>query len=123
MSVKKVLPAVLVLLVVVSGVVRSRQVDRRDFWALNSTGRVVREFYVSPHESTRWGHDVLGRATLPNGVGTIVTFSPEAQTSCVFDFKLVYEDGSSDTYTQGRNVCRLDAILFTPSESYALSRP
>lgn len=94
-----------------------------DFWALNSTGREIREFYVSPHDNTRWGSDVLGRATLPNGVGTIVTFSPESQTGCIFDFKLVFDDGTSVTYTQGRNVCRVDAILFNPTESFGLSRP
>jgi len=122
MSLKRVLPAVLVLLVAAAGTVKSRQTDRRDFWALNSTGKEIREFYVSPHESTKWGSDVLGRATLPNGVGTIITFSPEARTSCIFDFKLVLEDGTSETYTQGRNVCRVDAILFTPTESFGLSR-
>jgi len=120
MSLKRVLPAVLVLLVAVAGAVQSRQAARQDFWALNSTGKAVQQFYVSPHSARDWGSDVLGRATLPNGMGTLISFSPRAHVGCVFDFKLVYGDGTSDTYTQGKDVCNVLAILFAPNELMGL---
>ncbi|HXY70305.1 MAG TPA: hypothetical protein VEH62_12700 [Gemmatimonadales bacterium] len=123
MSPRRVLPAVLVLLVGVAGSAKSRLPDQRDFWALNNTGKEVREFYVSPHDNTQWGSDVLGRNTLPNGMGTIITFSGKVQTGCVMDFKLVFTDDTNDTYTNGRNVCNLEAIVFTSGESYGLTRP
>jgi hypothetical protein len=98
----------------------ARSSDRRDFWALNNTGKEIREFYVSAHENTNWGQDVLGRATLPSGMGTKIVFSRGVATSCEFDFKLVYSDGTSQVYQKGRDVCTIMAIVYNEDDSIIL---
>jgi hypothetical protein len=117
--------SVLPLLTVVMGLglsgASTRALDLRDFWALNNTGREIREFYVSPHESELWGDDILGRTTLADGMGTKIVFNRNVATSCVFDFKLVYTDGSSQVYTKGRDICTIVAIVYNERESIALN--
>jgi hypothetical protein len=60
---------------------------------------------------------VLGRAQLPDGVGTTIFFDPAVQTGCVFDFKLIFADGGSQVYLDGRNVCPLGAVQFNERTS------
>ena len=99
------------------GAAQSHAVDQRNFWCLNNTRKEIKNFYVSAHESKNWGGDILGRATLPDGMGTVVYFDSSIQTSCNFDFKLVYADGTSQTYTQGRNVCAIHAVQDNADDS------
>jgi len=123
MSLRRTVPVLLVLLAIGVGVVKSQpQVDQRNFWALNNTQKEIREFYVSAHNDTRWENDVLGRATLPNLMGTVIVFTPAVKTGCVFDFKLVYADGSAQQYLQGRDVCQIFGIQFNATDSFALVR-
>ncbi|MGO9641391.1 MAG: hypothetical protein ACLP1Y_08825 [Candidatus Acidiferrales bacterium] len=91
--------------------------DRRNFWALNNTGKEIHSFFVSPHTSDQWGDDILGRATLLDGMGTLIYFNSSVRTGCNFDFKLVYADGTAQVYTQGRNVCEIHAVQFNPDTS------
>ncbi len=124
MSVKRTVLVLLVLVAAGVGVLKSQErPDQRNFWALNNTSKEIKEFYVSAHDSTRWGTDILGRATLPDGMGTVVYFDSKIQTGCNFDFKIVYADGSSQTYTAGRDVCSIYAIQFNASDSFGLIRP
>ena len=95
----------------------SQQAANRNFWFLNNTGKDIHNVYVSPHESTVWGKDVLGRATLPTGVGTLIIFPPGWQTSCYMDFKLVFDNGVEQLYQEGRDVRTLHALQFDPSSS------
>jgi hypothetical protein len=99
---------------------KSQDVDPRNFWFLNNTGSQVDRVYVSPHESGRWGRDVLGSEALPTGIGTVISFDPEVRTSCYYDFKLVFHDGHSQVYTQGRNLCVLHAVQFNYTTSEGL---
>jgi hypothetical protein len=64
MTVRKVAVQLTLLICLCMSGAAARSHDRRDFWALNNTGKEIREFYVSAHESTNWGNDVLGRSTL-----------------------------------------------------------
>lgn len=98
---------------------RSQAEDMRNFWFLNNTGRQVDRIYVSPHESGIWGGDVLGEAALPNGIGTVISFDSRIRTSCYYDFKLVFHNGSSQVYTQGRDLCVVHAVQFNYSNSEA----
>ncbi len=124
MSLKRTVVVLLVLLAVGVGVVKSQpQVDHRNFWALNNTGKEIREFYISDHDNTRWGSDILGRATLPPGMGTVIFFDSAVKTSCNFDFKIVYADGSAQQYAQGRDICSVVAVQFNPSNSFGLIKP
>jgi len=85
-----------------------------DFWFLNGTGAQIDQIYVSPHNQTNWGDDVLGdKAVLPNGIGVLITFSSQNHAFCTLDFKLVYHDESTETYTDGFNTCTLHAVIFT----------
>ena len=97
--------------------------DQRNFWMLNNTGQVISRFYVSPHDSNYWGNDVLGSGRLPNGIGAVISFTSSVRTSCVMDFKLVFEDGTEQTYRQGRNVCSLGAVQFNRTQSIGLWLP
>lgn len=86
--------------------------SKANFWFLNNTGKTVQNFYVSPHSQQAWGADVLGRGTLPEGMGTAVIFPSGVHHICIEDFKLVFADGTAQTYTQGINVCRVHALEF-----------
>ena len=95
----------------------ARAQDLRDFRFVNDTGRQIDYLYVSPHERRYWGRDVLGNGyhdVLPDGTATTIVFPPDWQTSCSMDFKLVFHDRSEQTYTDGRNVCRLNGVVFHP---------
>lgn len=104
-------------MIILPGYARSSRQDRRDFWLLNITGKRISRFYVSPHDMDSWGRDILGQAELPNGLGTLIAFNSTVRTSCLMDFRLVFSDGTKQTYTQGRNVCKLSAIQFSQSAS------
>ncbi|MGA9063473.1 MAG: hypothetical protein WB341_17655 [Terracidiphilus sp.] len=91
--------------------------SRANFWFLNNTGKDVHNLFVSPHSQQSWGADVLGRATLPNGMGTLIVFPPAWRGVCVEDFRLVFDDGSTQTYTSGMNVCQLHALQFNANDS------
>jgi hypothetical protein len=98
----------------------AQRVDQRNVWVLNNTNREISELYVSPHESSRWGQDVLGQATLPHGIGAVVSFDSRIGTSCVMDFKIVYGNGSVQLYEDGRNVCVVLAVQFNARTSVGL---
>jgi hypothetical protein len=89
--------------------------SKANFWFLNNTGKTVQNFYVSPHSQQVWGADVLGRATLPEGTGTAIIFPPGVHHICIEDFKLVFADGTTQTYTAGINVCHVHALEFDDS--------
>jgi len=90
--------------------------SRANFWFLNSTGKELHNLYVSPHSQDSWGSDILGRATLPDGMGTLVIFPPQLRGVCHEDFKLVFSDGTAQTYTSGIDVCQLHALQFNATD-------
>ncbi|MGB8030976.1 MAG: hypothetical protein WCF30_15090 [Terracidiphilus sp.] len=86
--------------------------SRANFWFLNNSGKTLNNLYVSPHSQNSWGTDVLGRASLPDGMGTLIVFPPQWRGVCHEDFKLVFSDGTAEQYTQGIDVCQLHALQF-----------
>ncbi len=104
-----VLPVVLLVCVLPQ---QANPQSRANFWFLNNTGKQLNNLYVSPHSQNSWGQDVLGRSALPGGMGTLIVFPPAWRGVCHEDFKLVFSDGSSETYTQGIDVCQLHALQF-----------
>jgi hypothetical protein len=104
-----ILPAVLLVCVLPQ---QANPQSRANFWFLNNTGKELHNLYVSPHAQTSWGADVLGRATLPAEMGTLIVFPPAWRGVCHEDFKLVFADGTSQVYTQGLDVCQLHALQF-----------
>ncbi|MGB6132548.1 MAG: hypothetical protein WCC14_10305 [Acidobacteriaceae bacterium] len=93
--------------------------DRRDFWFLNDTSKQIDHIYVSGHSHESWENDVLGdSAVLADKIGFLITFSGDYQSGCMMDFKIIYHDGSSDTYREGMNTCDLHAVIFTDGEAH-----
>lgn len=86
--------------------------DARNFWVLNNTGATITELYVAPHNERAWRANTLGGDVILPGQGTVLSFDNVPKSSCVMDFKLVFEDGSVQDYVQGRNVCQLQAVQF-----------
>lgn len=111
MQPRKILEPLLLFVVLTAGTWVKAQ-DRRDFQLVNYTGNRIASVYVSAHESTDWGGDVLGLDTLSNGYQTRIYFNSRIRTSCFFDFKLVFDDGSTQTYMQGWNLCKFSQIYF-----------
>jgi hypothetical protein len=113
---KGVLVAVGVALSMASG---RADADRRNFWLVNDTGETIREVHLSAHGTDdAWSADVLGDALLADGHGLkIVVYGG---SSCVIDFRIVYNDGSTEDYLQGRNLCKASAIQFYKGTNYAL---
>src|SRR5262245_49962982 len=98
----------------------AQRVDQRNVWVLNNTNREISELYISPHESYSWGQDVLGRGTLPHGIGAVISFDSRIGSSCIMDFKIVYGNGAVQVYDDGRNVCTLMAVQFNARTSIGL---
>lgn len=86
--------------------------NKANFWFLNNTGKTVEHFYVSPHSQQAWGADVLGRIALPEAAGVAIVFPAGVHHVCIEDFRLVFADGTGQTYTQGINVCHVHALEF-----------
>jgi hypothetical protein len=90
----------------------SQSADRRNFWLLNNTGRTIDRVYVAPHNANAtWGEDVLGQASLPNGIGTTIYFL-DSSLRCFYDVRIVFSNGTHEDYLQGRNLCQIHAIQF-----------
>lgn len=117
MNTRKKLAGLSLAAALLLGGARLQAQDQRNFWLLNNTGKHITEFYVSPHERFVWGTDALGLSTLPDSRRTLIYFDPAWRSSCVMDFKLVFSDGTSQVYLQGRNVCQLTAVQFNSDDS------
>ena len=96
-----------------SALAQSSDRDQRDFWMLNNTGRVVVRAFISPHNVGSWGPDSLGsNDVLGDENGMLITFNSDMPTSCVFDFRLVFDAGDVQEYLGGINLCKYRAVEF-----------
>lgn len=107
------------MMVILGAVATSQSADRRNFWLLNNTGREIQQFLIAVHGTDEpWSSDVLGRDTLPSGVGVMINFT-DNRTKCYYDFRLVF-DGLHQDYTEGRNLCVLRGVQFSRDTSIGL---
>ena len=105
--------------VLLGAITTSQSADRRNVWLLNNTGREIQQFRLAVHGTDDpWGNDVLGRETLPNGVGVVVSFN-DSRSLCLYDFRLVF-DGIHQDYVEGRDICRLLGVQFNKETSIGL---
>lgn len=81
---------------------------RQDFSLVNRTGYTINELYVGPTSSDQWGSDILGTGTLPNGRTIEIRF-PNRSAECMWDLKVVYDDGD-ETEWRNVNLCRISRI-------------
>jgi len=102
----------LVTIALLAVVLCSQSADRRNFWVLNNTGRTITNFYISVHGSQNpWSSDVLGASTLSSSLGTMIFFY-DSNTTCMYDFRVKYSDGTYQDYLRGRNLCQTHAVQF-----------
>lgn len=59
-----------------------------DFTLTNLTGRGVVGVYVSPHDSDRWGENLLGEERLPTHQSVEIRFRPEGEEVAVWDLRI-----------------------------------
>jgi len=85
--------------------------DPRDFELINNTGTDIHEVYVSPSNNTDWGRDILGRDILPDGESVTITFARFSQGDCLYDIKVVTDEGNEGTLGQV-NLCETNTVTF-----------
>jgi len=70
---------------------------------VNNTSKTVAEFYGSNTGTGEWQEDILGQDTLAPGEEVSIDFD-DGTGYCMFDFKIVYTDGSEEV-EEKFNVC------------------
>lgn len=79
------------------------------FYLVNRSTQAINEVYVSPVTAAGWGHDQLGSDTIESGANTPIRLRADGR--CLFDLRVVYEDGRSEEQ-RGVNTCEVDDISF-----------
>ena len=81
----------------------------RDFRLVNQTGYTVREVYVSAAAANDWEEDILDVDTLADDAFVDVLFDRRGKTGCLYDLKLVYNDGDSEEWNR-IDLCEVSQI-------------
>ncbi len=82
------------------------------FYLVNRSGQAINQVYVSPTSASGWGRDQLGDDTINAGANAAIRL--HADGTCVFDLRIVYEDGRSEE-RRGVNTCNVDNVAFGDS--------
>ena len=77
----------------------------------NDTGMTLYKFYSTNSGASKWGSDVMGSSTLPNGSSMRLNFD-NAKGYCNFDFRAVFEDGTV-LQRANINVCETGDYYYT----------
>ena len=77
---------------------------------VNASGNTITHFYASNSGTNSWEEDILGRDTLDAGDSLLVNIN-DGTGACKFDFKAVFEDGSSRV-RQGVDVCTISSYTY-----------
>lgn len=80
------------------------------FHVVNNSSTTIRYIYVVPAETTSWGNDWLGSATL--AAGQRFRVAPARDGRCVFDVRVVYANEQSEERRR-QNLCSLSEMVFT----------
>lgn len=86
----------------------------RDFRLYNQTGYTVREVYVSPTAENDWEEDILDVDTLADDQHVDVLFDRRENSGCLYDLKLVYNDGDSEEWDR-IDLCEISQITVSYS--------
>ncbi len=76
----------------------------------NNTGYTIYRFYSTNSGATRWGNDVMGSSTLPQGTYMHLNFDNK-YNYCEFDFRIEFEDGSAHD-ERNVDVCTVGDFTF-----------
>jgi hypothetical protein len=73
------------------------------FTISNNGSAALVELYASPKSAGTWGADMLGGAQIASGEAAEIVISGEAEGSCDYDLRMVFEDGSE--LVNASNLC------------------
>lgn len=76
----------------------------------NNTGYTIYRFYSTNSGASKWGNDVMGSSTLPDGTYMHLNFD-NRYNYCQFDFRIEFEDGSSHE-ERNIDVCTVGDFTF-----------
>jgi len=77
----------------------------------NKTGYTVTEIYASNTSAQDWQEDILHDKVLPPG-GTLRANIDDGTGHCMFDFRIVFEDGD-EAEKRGFDVCKMEELNLT----------
>lgn len=83
--------------------------EQTRFLLINGTSYPIRELVVSPHDMGTWSHNVLRVPALKPGERREIVFDSRIY-DCNQDFKVVFEDDSSQAIWRYLNLCELQKI-------------
>ena len=86
-----------------------------DFTLVNRTGYAIREVYIAPSKSSKWGNDRLGEGTLGNARQRLFKFSDKS--SCKQDLQIVFDDDASEVVWEGFDLCEINKITLKYNRS------
>lgn len=78
---------------------------------INRSGQTMVEFYASNTRRDSWEEDILGQDTLAHGATQRIDID-DGSGACRFDFKAVFEDGSSSV-RRNVDVCSITDFTYT----------
>ena len=90
------------------------------FYLVNRSAQAINEAYASPVNASNWGRDRLGDGTVASGGNAAVRLL--ADGTCVFDLRVVYEDGHADERRRV-NTCTVDTISFGAPDPVPTGNP
>jgi hypothetical protein len=73
------------------------------FTISNNGSAALVELYASPKSAGTWGADMLGGAQIASGEAAEIVISGEAEGSCDYDLRMVFDDGSE--LVNASNLC------------------
>ena len=117
---RPILAALLVLTATLTPQASRADAPNPSFYLVNRSNQAINEAYASPNSARNWGSDRLGDATVAPGGNAAVRLL--ADGNCVFDLRVVYEDGHADE-RRAVNTCGVDNISFGGAEPTPAGNP
>ena len=94
--------------VVLAGSMAAMAQGKQDFVLYNKIGQKIAQIYISPTSTNDWEEDVLGVDLLDNDDDVVIHF-PRDENECLWDFKIVNEDGGSVIWTK-IDLCKAEEV-------------
>jgi hypothetical protein len=95
---------------------------QQDFNLVNNSSKIVNNVYVSEHNTSFWGSDILGQNRLASGRVVMIHFNT-GQRGCFYDLRVDYVGGGNDVWPD-LNLCRIRTItLHTDNYGEVQARP
>lgn len=88
--------------------------DRRDFTLVNDSLVEIDEVYVSTVNTDEWEENILEGDIIPSGESEDISFSRDVEGTCVYDIKVVTEDGTTAKLSDV-NLCGTIDVIFNGS--------